>query len=248
MRSSMVLGAWAVAAILAVAGCGDDEGATGVDGATFTAAEKAALAEAISKTGAFEGTPADLYASFALAGLDEVGTMSASRSAAVDKAIESGISLAVSGALATRYDAVGVQLSYDIQGQTGWFVGVVGWTGLNTTAKTVDELVSVYSYGSGSTPPSNIQGTFGGAAVLVGAYWNGVRYNATEGSASITASAFTGTTDCSIMGYSCSNAKGTMSGNFGFTAQEEGASATYEQAPLSFTGLPAVSVTVSDGG
>jgi len=248
MRLSRKLGAWTVAAALAVSACGDDEDATGVNGATFTAAEKAALMEALTNTGAFAGTPAALYAPFALAGLDETGTISAGRSAAIDEAIESGISLAVSTALATNYDAVGVQLSFDIQGQTGWFIGVVGWTGLNTTAKTVDELVAVYSYGDGTTAPSNVQGSFGGDAVLEGSYWDGARYSATEGSASITGSGFSGSTDCSITGFTCSYAQGTMSGNFGFTAQALETTDTYEQVPVSFTGLPAVSVTVSDGG
>ncbi|UCG88736.1 MAG: hypothetical protein JSW71_09440 [Gemmatimonadota bacterium] len=247
MRLSTKLGAWTIAAVLAVAACGDDEGATGVNGSTFTAAEKSALMAAITNTGAFEGTPAAAYASFALMGLDEVGTISAGRSAAIDQAIESGISLAVSGMLASRYDAVGVQLTYDIQGQTGWFIGVVGWTGLNTTTNTVDELIAVYSYGDGTTAPSTVQGSFGGDIILVGAYWNGARYYAVEGNASITASGFSGSTDCSITGYTCSYSQGTMSGNFGFTAEAAETTDTYEQVPVSFTGLPAVSVTISDG-
>jgi hypothetical protein len=241
---SKKLGVWIMATMLIVAACGDDEDTTGVNGTNFTAEERAALIEALTTTGAFVGSPAAAYASLALAGLDEIGTISASQAAAIDGAVESGISLAVSGALATEYDAFGVQISYDVGGATGWFKGVVGWTGLDTDAKTVDELVSVYSYGDDQeSPPSNLAGSLGVEEPLIGTYWNGATYYATDGEASITSSNFSGSTDCSVTGVTCSYAKGTMSGNFGFTA--DAVSGTYEQDPVGFSGLPAVYVTIS---
>ena len=245
------IGICTVAAMLAVGACSDDAGdLTDPNGTgSLTAAEKAALSQALTTTGALAGTPAAPYAALVIQTLDEVGTLNASRSAAIDKAIESGLSLALSAALGANYEgAVGVQVGYDVQGVTGWFIGVVGWNGLSTQTNSVSELVSAYGFGEGtSTPPSNIQGVIADDDYLGGSFWNGMPFYAMTGNASITGSGFSGATDCGFIGFSCSYATGTMSGNFDFEAQALESTDTYSQSTVNFSGLPAVSLTVTQG-
>jgi len=243
------IGVVALAATLAVVGCGDDGDTTDVNGdGSLTAGEKAALMEAITATGALTG-PAAAYAPLALSTLSEVGTISTSQTAVIDEAIETGIKLAVSAVVSASYEgAVGVQIGYDIRGDSGWFIGVIGWNGLDTQTRTVSELVTAYGYGDdSSTPPTNLQGPIGGDVLVKGSYWNGMPYYAMSGDVSITGASFSGSTDCSVLVYTCSYATGTMSGNFGFMAQALETTDTYEQVPVSFSGLPAVSLTVTDG-
>ena len=243
------IGLFALAATLTVVGCGNDGNATDLNGdGSLTAGEKAALIEAITTTGVLALSPAAAYAPLALGTIDEIGTISASRTAAIDEAIEAGIKLAVSAVAAASYEgAVGVQIGFDVRGIGGWFIGVLGWNGLNAQTRTVSEMVAVFGYAEDQgTPPPNIQGPFGGEALLGGSYWNGMPYYAMSGDASITGSNFSGSTDCSVLVYACSYATGTMSGNFGFTAQTLETTDTYEQVPVSFT-VPAVSLTVTDG-
>jgi hypothetical protein len=243
------IGVWTLAAMLATGACSDDDGnITGDNGdGSLTAAEKAALSQAVVNTGVLAGTPAAAYVPLVIQTLDEVGTLNASRSAAIDEAIESGLQLALSAALGANYEgAVGVQVGFNVQGSTGWFVGVVGWNGLDTQTNTVSEMVSAFGYGEGSsTPPSTVEGSVGDQ--VYGSYWNGAPYYGVSGSATITGSSFSGSTDCSIIGFSCSYATGTMSGNFGFDAQALESMDTYTQSTVNFSGLPAVSLTVSQG-
>jgi hypothetical protein len=243
------IGIWTVAAMLVAGACSDDAAdITDPDGTgSLSAAEKAALSQALTTTGALAGTPAAPYAALVIQTLDEVGTMNASRSAAIDKAIESGLSLALTAALGANYEgAVGVQVGYDVQGTTGWFIGVVGWNGLSVQNNSVSELVSAYGFGEGSsTPPSNVAGAIGD--LLGASYWDGMPYYGMSGNASITGSNFSGSTDCSFIGFSCSYATGTMSGNFGFEAQALETTDTYSQSTVNFSGLPAVSLTVTQG-
>ena len=72
-------------------------------------------------------------------------------------------------------------------------------------------------------------------------------YQAMSGSISLSGTGFSGSTDCSVLIYTCSYATGTMNGSFGFTARATGSTDTYEQVPISFSGLPAVALTVTDG-
>ncbi len=248
-------GILAVAALFAFTGCSDeidqlvDPGGEG----NLNSAEKAALINALNTSGVLAGTPVAAFSSFAIGILDEVGTISASRSRAIDEAIESGIRLAVSKAAAASYEgAVGVQVGWDIQGDMGWFIGVIGWNGLDTQTRTVSEIVAVYGYESGTNqlPPSK-EGTIGYVVgeepSVTGMYWDGsTTFYGTSGNATMSGSGFSGSNDCSQTGISCSYSTGTMNGNFNFVGSDmaEGGS-TYTQPAVNFSSLPAVKMMIS---
>ncbi len=248
-------GILAVAALFAVTGCSDDIDQLvdpGGDG-NLNSAEQAALINALNTSGVLAGTPVAAFSSFAVGILDEVGTMSASRSRAIDEAIESGIRLAVSKAAAASYEgAVGVQVGWDLQGDVGWFIGVLGWNGLNVQTATVSELVAAYGYDFGNTnqPPASTSGTIGEDPYVAGMYWDGsTTYYGTSGDATMSGSNFTGSNDCSQTGITCSYSTGTMNGNFNFVGSDmaEGGS-TYTQPLVNFSSLPAVKMMISDAG
>jgi hypothetical protein len=245
-------GILAVAALFAVTGCSDtiddltDPGGEG----NLNAAEKAALINALESSGAFDGTPVSLYASLAVQTLNEVGTISANRSRAIDEAIEAGIRLAVSRAAASSYEgAVGVQVSWDFGSvDVGWFIGIVGWNGLSVQSQTVSELVAVYGYqmGSSELPPST-DASIGEDLYAAAMYWDGLTtYHGMSGSALMSGSSFSGDTDCSQMAITCSYSTGTMNGNFNFVGSDMGEPADmYTQPLVSFSGLPSVRITIS---
>jgi len=246
-------GILAVAALFAFTGCSDkiddltDPGGEG----NLNTAEKTALINALNTSGVLTGSPAAQFASLAVGILSEVGTLSASRSRAIDEAIESGIRLAVSRAAASSYEGtVGVQVGWDIQGSTGWFIGVIGWNGLNVQTATVSELVTAYGYEEGNTnqPPPSAEGTIGEDPYVQGMYWDGsTTYYGTSGHVSVSGSSFSGSTDCSQTGISCSYSTGAMNGNFNFAGSDmaEGGS-TYTQPEVNYSSLPAVRVMISD--
>ncbi len=250
-------GILAVAALFAFPGCSNetdqlvDPGGEG----NLNSAEKAALINALETSGVLG--PAAPFSSLAVGILDEVGIMSASRSRAIDEAIESGIRLAVSKAAASSYEgAVGVQVGWDLQGVgMGWFIGVIGWNGLDVQTRTVSEIVAVYGYESGTNqlPPSK-EGTIGYVVgeepSVVGMYWDGsTTFYGTSGNATMSGSNFSGSNDCSQTGITCSYSTGTMNGNFNFTGSDmaEGGS-TYTQPLVNVSSLPAVKMMISDAG
>ena len=240
-----------LAAAFAVVGCSDtiddlvDPGGEG----TLNQAEKAALINAINSSGALDGSPAAAYSTLVVGLLNEVGTISASRSRDVAQAIENGIQLAVSRVAASSYEgAVGVQVGWDFGStEMGWFMGIIGWNGLSVTDQTVDELVAVYGYELGSsTIPATATMTIGEDLFVQGIYWDGDTYYGYSGDAEVTGSSFTGSEDCTTQTITCSYSNGTMNGNFGFEASDRGEPASnYTQPRVSFSAVPAIKLTLS---
>ncbi len=240
-----------VAAVFAFTGCSDtiddlvDPGGEG----TLNQAEKTALINALNNSGALAGSPVSAFSTIAIGILDEVGSMSPSRSRAIDEAIESGIQLALSRAAAASYEgAVGVQVGWDLQGDVGWFIGVLGWNGLDIQTQTVSELVAAYGFEMGITdqPPSSADGTIGEDPYVEGAYWDGSStFYGISGDVTLSGSSFTGSNDCSVSVYSCSYSTGTMNGNVAFVGSSV-SETTYTQPRVNFSGLPAVKMMIAD--
>lgn len=235
------IGAVTVAMAMA-AGCGDDGG----PGGGLPAAEKQELINALSQTefGAF--------AAFVIGTIGEVGTLDAgSVNTAIGTAFDRALSLSRTSGLAASYEgAVGlaIQFDYDVQGvsESGWFYGVVGWNGINTTAHTIDEIVLVYGVGDTGTLPNQASGTVEDLDVVAIYDTPSQTYYGTTGTAQVTGSSFSGSTDCSegTAGVECSYATGDMNGNFGFEA-ETLAGSPHTQTPVTFSSLPAVRVNIA---
>jgi len=244
-------GILAVAAVFAFTGCSDtiddlvDPGGEG----TLNQAGKAALINALNTSGVLAGSPAALYSTLVVGLLNDVGTLSASQARAINEAIESGIRLAVSNTNAASYEgAVGVQVGWDITGSMGWFVGVIGWNGLDIQTQTVSELVAVYDYNMESNqPPSTATMTIGEDPNSTAVYWDGSStFHGTSGDAAVTGSSFSGNTDCSQVGLTCSYSTGAMNGNFEFVGSDVAETAgSYTQSPINFSGLPSVKIDIS---
>jgi hypothetical protein len=238
-------------AVLMAGGCGDDGGPGG--GGDLSDSEKTALIAALTNAsleGGFGG-----LAAFAVLEIGEVGKLNPAASQAVARAVDEAVRLSASGIAATEYDAVGfaVDYVYDIGGQSyeGWFVGVVGWNGI--TGNTVNELVVVYGIGIEGSPQGSVSGSIEDFDAYAGYETGGVYYYGTTGDVNITSSGFGGTSrNCSseVEGFTfeCTIRLGTMSGNFEFVASRLTGTGTYTQAPVDFTGLPALrmSITYSD--
>jgi len=244
-------GILAVAAVFAFTGCSDtidnlvDPGGEG----TLNQAEKTALINALNSSGALAGSPVSAFSTMAIQILNEVGSMTPSRSRAIDEAIEAGIQLAVSRAAAASYEgAVGVQVGWDLDGQVGWFIGVLGWNGLNIQTQTVSELVAAYGFEVGETdqPPASAEGTIGEDPYVDGAYWDGsTTFYGTSGNVLLSGSTFTGSNDCSVSVYVCSYSTGVMNGNLNFVGMSM-SETTYTQPLVNFSGMPAVKMMISD--
>jgi hypothetical protein len=247
----------AVAVGMAVAvGCGDD--GTGPEDGDLTTAEKAALAEALTESGALAEVPFASFATVAVEFIGEIGTLDAgtAASAALTKAIENGLRLGVAHAAATSYEGavgfiVNVEFTSGSVTDQGYFAGVVGWNGVNTATNTVDDLVVGAIYGEG-VAPSTISGTVGGSTqttFTIGSYWDGsVAYYGTSGAFTMNAGSFGGGTDCSGSGggfsFECSYAVGSASGDLDFEG-ESTAQATYTQSPLAYSGLPILRMSIA---
>jgi hypothetical protein len=243
------IAAAALGLVFITSSCGDGGGGGTT---TITQQEKAALTNALVASGAlgeFGG-----FAAFALAGVDEVGSMSAgSSNSAVSAAVRSAIQASLTGIAASAYEgAVGFAIGYDIQGETGWFTGVLGWNGLTNTGVGNMVLVAGGDVNTG-TPPTTASGDIGGEeeGSVIAIYFDGTNnFFGISGTAAITGSSFgSGGTDCSQtqqgITVTCSFSQGSMSGDFEFDAQAVTGSTTYSQTPISFSGVPAVRVLIT---
>lgn len=235
-----------------LAGCSSDNGGTTQD---LSQAQKTALTNALANT---DFGP---LAAYVVQVVGKVGTLDAGTvSAALHTAIDRAINLSVAGAQASAYEgAVGIAVQFDlsasgIPADSGWFYGVFGWNGINTSTNTVDEWVIVGGTGTEGSLPSAASGTIENGDIFA-EYASGATYYlaeadvpGTSGTATVSASSFSGSTDCSAsqsgITVDCSYATGTMSGNFQFTAMSA-AQATYTQSAVTFTSLPAVRMIIS---
>ena len=245
MSKWMKFGAVTVAVAMA-AGCGDDGSPS--DG-ELPAAEKQELVNALAASdfGAF--------AAFVVGTVGEVGTLDATTvNAAINTAFDRALSMSQTAIQGADYEgAVGIAIEYDydVQGQafSGWFYGVVGWNGINTTAHTIDELVAVYGFGEGGSLPTSASGTVEDGDVFAWYATPSQDYFGLTGEASVSSSSFSGSTDCSqnTAGVECSYGTGTMNGSFEFAA-ETLSGGPYTQSKVDFSGLPAVRVIISITG
>lgn len=216
---------------------------------------KAATSEALVNSGALAAAgPAAAYAPYAVLMLPGTGAL-----ASFAHPLAPGLNVDLTGVDASTYEgAIGVQVIYTHAGSSTTYTGVVGWQGLNTSAKTVDELVTAGGLTATTTPMAN-----GAAATLdgttgYGVYWirNPEATYTTVGAGSsgtftLTSSTFNGAaTDCAAIANvtSCSYSTGTMAGSFSFTANKSSGTgaATYAQTNVSFSGLPSVKVTITN--
>lgn len=235
-----------VVLVAAVAACGDS---TGPNGTTLTAQEKQTLVTALSST-EFGG-----LAAIVVQQVGEVGSLSAvAANAARSEAFDKAIRMAVSRSAATAYEgAVGIAIEFTetVTGQSptsGWFYGVVGWNGINTSTNTIDELVLVGGFGDVAGLPTSVSGTVESGDVFALYDAAGTTYTGTTGTAAVTGSSFTGSgTDCSASGsgftYDCNVIVGSLNANFAFDAINA-SEQTYAQAAVEGTSLPAIKMTL----
>jgi hypothetical protein len=235
----------AVAVAMAMAaGCGDDDNG----GQSLSTAEKQALVNALQTT-EFGG-----LAAFVVDVVGSVGTLDAGTvNTALTKAFDNALSLSAVGSQAADYEGgvgIALQFDYDVEGEaySGWFYGVFGWNDINTTNNTVGEWVMVGGFGEDGTLPSSASGTIEDGDLFAWYSMNNTAYYGTEGEASVSSSSFSGSTDCSTsqqgITIDCEYSAGRMSGNFSFVAMSFG-EATYTQAPITFSNLPAVRMILS---
>ena len=255
----------ALSTMLALGGaaCGDgttepddlDDNNTGLG-----AEEQAALRSALTTSGALSSTPVAGFAAMVVGVLGDVGTISTHETAALSQSIESGIQLAVTSAMSNSYEgAVGIQVGYDVNGIQGWFLGVVGWNGLNSTGS-ITQLVGVYHFDVGSDePPTTHSASIGledmqqaparvpgDHHLALATYWNGTNsYWGVSGSMEFSGSSFSGSNNCGQQSFSCTYATGTMNGSFDFVAETLMGDISWTQVPVSFTNLPAVRLSIS---
>jgi hypothetical protein len=231
----------AVLAIGTIAGCGSDSGST----STLSQADKTALTQALTNT-EFGG-----LAAYVVQVVGKIGKMDAATvNDAITTAFDKALSLSTVGVQGNAYEgAVGIAIEYDELGQTGWFYGVIGWNGINTSTNTVDEIVLVGGLGESGTLPSSASGTVESGNVLAFYETPGHSYFGLTGTATVNSSSFSGSTNCgaSSQGYTvvCTYSTGTMDGNFLFTAQSDDATPLdYTQPEVTFSSLPAVKITL----
>ena len=243
MRLSKKWGVLAVVLAIGAGACGDSTTGALSDG------EKQALTTALTQAdNTFGG-----FAAFAVDAIGATGKLSAATSQAVSRAINEAVRLSTNGIAASEYDGVGFAIDYTLTngGETTqfWFLGVVGWNGLSGT--TVTELVVVGGFGFDEALPSSASGVIEAGEVFATYVNSGSVYFALTGQGSITGSSFGGgSTDCGSgteqgLTVECSYQTGTMNGDFDFEAEHETTTATYSQAPVAFTGLPALRMTLT---
>lgn len=247
MRLSKKWGVLAVVCAVAVGGCGDDGGPGGSD---LSDQEKTVLANALANADDPSGIGA--FASSIVQLVEGVGKLDPGTQASIRRLVNDRLHLSTSGVAALSYDGVGFAIEYDynIGGETfsGFFLGVVGWNGINTSTNTVDELVMVGGFGEGSTLPTSATGTIEDGDVFA-LYVDGeTGYFGTAGSASASPNFSGSSTDCSTTSQGitldCAYTTGTMAGDFEFEAEDFSTTSTYTQAPIAFSGLPALRMSI----
>lgn len=241
------------AALAFAVACGDSSGP-----GSFGPAEKTALTNALTASGALAGSPVATFAGLIISTLEEIGTMSGATSSQLARDLESGISAALA---ATSYDGVGVMIDFNIAVPgSDPFIGaatfVFGWNGLSTTTNNVTEFVSAGLVDIGTaTPPSGSRPVPGTSLVTIatGTYYERAtssQYDATSGTINFTSVNPIGDATACVgapANVTCTFSGGTVSGSFAFEAAKEVGSGpdTYSQSQINFTTLPAIRVTLT---
>jgi hypothetical protein len=245
----------AATAVLAT-GCGSS---TSPSNSGLSAQEQAAIISGIVSSGALT-TVGGLVAPIAVPLITQTGTMTVSGASGAPVAA-GGLGADPANALASTYDAVGIEIVFTVSGvESGAFGGVVGWAGFDASTSTIDELLSSGAFTLGGTTlptggSSYAMGTPGqGQTVGTGAYWNrtggtnGITYLATDGSFSLDAASFSGSSaDCPNFDTtkgSCTYTTGTMSGHFTFDGVDTQSGGSWMQPNTTFS-IPAVKVNLT---
>lgn len=236
-----------VTAAALAAGCGGSSGPGGTD---LSQSDALSLSQALATSGALTSGTAG-FAPFVLQQVRRVGTMTAGQAAPLRQGHRPGLSF--SSTPVSSFDAVGISVSYTYGTITGYWVGVVGWAGFNSSAHTVDEVVTATVFNSlaGAFPGTGTYAFDNTDQFGYATYWTRspeVLYLASTGSLTLTTIEFSGGgTNCGGtyggVTVTCSYTTGTMSGNFAFTGSAEGGG-TWDQSNTTFT-LPAVQLTIN---
>lgn len=253
MRTSMKVGT--IAALAFAVACGDATGPGALD-----QAEKTALTNALTASGALGASPVSAYAAFVVNSLQEVGHMSGTAAARLAGDIEASITASIAAA---EYDAVGLVIDFTVPiGGGNSFEGaaafVFGWNGLSTTTNSVSEFVSagLVNLGTNSTPSGTraIPGISEDQVATATYYQQSTssQYGATSGSITISSANFSGTSQTcpgsdATPTVTCTFSLGTMGGQFAFEAAKllgSGENA-YTQSQINFANLPAVRVSLT---
>lgn len=255
MRTSVKFGTLAALA-LAVA-CGDSTGPGALD-----QAEKTALGNALTASGALAGSPVAAYAALVVNSLEEVGHMSGAASSQLARDIEAAINASLA---ATEYDAVGLVIDFSVPFGQDTFQGaaafVFGWNGLSTSSNSVSELVSagLVNLGTSATPTGtrSIDGPSETQLATATYYERSTnsQYEASSGSVTVSSATFSESSqNCpgseAQANVTCTFSLGTMGGQFAFAAEKlAGTGAeTYTQSQINFSNLPAIRVSLTVSG
>ena len=123
----------AAGALLLTSGCGGDIGGTGPTGPPAITAEQQAIANALANAGILAGA----VGGFNILALSQVAERQQ----------------------LNGFETFAIQVAWELLGSggggqgpdVGWFTGIVGWSGLNVAAETVDEAFTVGLEGEGLT-------------------------------------------------------------------------------------------------
>jgi hypothetical protein len=161
------------------------------------------------------------------------------------------------------FDAVGIQVGWDVPGVSGGnardvgsFTGIVAWTGLDVAGKTMAEVINIGAGGSaadafnsGTIAVNQCSGTKCGEALYFKRTPNPGYYEGTSGTFTLQSAPFFNQTACAAPAgaapATCVVARGTMTGTFDFTATLQSSGATYTQPATPFTQLPAIQVLIT---
>ena len=230
-------------------GCGGDAaGPSNDNDMVLSAEQQAALHEALSGTGALSGL--GTYTDLVLGQMGVVGSMN------VEQGLPGGPApTAARGPFATTsFGVVGLQVKLFLTVNRVRFnityTGLVAWTGLDVTARTVDEAISVLAFGdleSGTVNLGQVDEQFqsGGLAAVVLRPDTTV-YGARDGSFTLTEMSFDPAGACTgAIGAAsnCTLATGRMSGSFEFNASAADVDGKIARSG-SFEGVPSVSISV----
>jgi len=241
-----------IAALAFAVACGDSSGP-----GSFGPAEKTALTNALTASGALAGSPVATFAGLIISTLEEIGTMSGATSGQLTRDLESGISAALA---ATSYDGVGVIIDFNVAtpGEEP-FIGaatfVFGWNGLSTSTSNVAEFVSAGLVDLGTAVPPMGSRPIPGTSLIniaTATYYERAtssQYDGVSGTINFLTIGTTGAATACVgapANVTCTVAPGTVSGNFAFEAEKDiGSGAdTYSQSLINFT-LPAIRVSLT---
>ena len=241
-----------LAGAIMLAGCGDSTGANGDLNQDEAEALGAAMLSLDAMGGAASGFGPTIFGQ-----LSSTGTMTTTSAALATAGIVKDLNASIARR-ADEFTAVGMQVQLNIimdgQEETGAAItSVFGWSGINTSSNTVDEMVYATAMIGGTSFPSSftadldqIEG-WAGYAQNAGSS-SATAFSATSGQFALSSASFGGSESCDIddeqsgLSVDCEMSEGTLRGSFGFTG--EGPSGGYTQPTTTFD-LPAIRMVMT---